>query len=264
MIGSSELLASGIAGSGVSVDGTEAARRFPERKALLVFADAVPLDLCRRKWPKNFQSLLRLLPLNSGWLEGVDLHFFSSLGLVCPSGCTTYLHGQRGASFGERLENAIEVLAGRGYGEIVIVGRDCPDLEISDIAQAFTHLGTHRLILGPDHRGGCYLIAFHANDRARLKQVRWQQNSDCNQLRERFGTEATFLLPVKYDLDSMDDVRLIAGSGSRWRQVAEELLRTLQPTFNAFRSIRVDSRLQRIKVDWQLPPPKTSSLSDLF
>jgi len=243
---------------------TETAHNSPERKAILVFADAVPLDLCRRKWPKNFQSLLRLLPLNSRWLEGVDVHFFSSLGLVCPSGCATYVHAQKGFSFGERLENAIEVLAGCGYREVVIVGRDCPDLDVSDIAQAFTHLDTHRLVLGPDHRGGCYLIAFHASDRTQLQQVRWQQNSDCNQLRERFGTEATLLLPVKYDLDSNEDVRLLARSGSSWRRVAEELLQTLQPTFRPFRSVRIDSPLQKMKVDWQLPPPNTSSLPDLF
>lgn len=231
-----------------------------ERRAILVFADATPLDLCRRKWPKNFQSLLKLLPLDSSWPAGIDTHFFSSLGLVHPTGSNTYVHTQMGSTFAERLENAIEELAGLGYDEIVIIGRDCPDLETSDILLAFSRLDEFRLVLGPDHCGGCYLIAFHASERELFRDVHWQQNSDCNELENLFGRERTFKLSVKQDLDTFDDVQRLARSTSRWCQVAEGLLEALDSDFRPFQTRRVDSRHRRLRLRWQLPPPSPSPL----
>jgi Uncharacterized protein conserved in bacteria (DUF2064) len=241
--------------SGISAKGI---RICPRRKALLVFAQAVSLDLSQRVWPRRMQVLLNGLPITSDCLEGVDIHFFGCNGFVPAGDAPNRVHRQQGASFAERLENAIGTLARLGYDEIVVIGRDCPDLEFSDITQAFSLLESHRLVLGPDHRGGCYLIAFHVSDRSRLTQVRWQRNSDCRELEARFGCDTTFLLPIKHDLDSMDDVRVLARAASRWQPIAEELLQTLQPEFTPFRVVRVYSPLQKMKVQWQLPPPSSS------
>ena len=45
------------------------------------------------------------------------------------------------------------------------MGRDCPGLGALDIERAFAELTSKKLVLGPDHRGGCYLIAFRIADR---------------------------------------------------------------------------------------------------
>jgi glycosyltransferase A (GT-A) superfamily protein (DUF2064 family) len=233
----------------------ETARSGSKRMAVLVFADSVALDLSRRKWPRNFQELLKALPSDSGGPAGIDVHRFSSHHLSSVAKSRTRFHLQRGSSFGERLENAIEDLAELGYHQLVIVGRDCPDLEVSDVFQAFSLLESHRLVLGPDHRGGCYLIAFHTADRSLLRGVRWQRNSDCQELRERFGPENTLALLVKQDLDTLDDVRLLARSMSRARGVAESLLRRIATECEPYDFPRVDHRLWNMRVHWQLPPP---------
>jgi Uncharacterized protein conserved in bacteria (DUF2064) len=234
----------------------EIAQKCIGSRAVLVFADAIPLDLCRRKWPKHFQCLLKFPLLNSGWPPEVDVHFFSSLGLVHPAGLGGYVHAQQGSSFGERLESAVETLAGLGYREIVIVGRDCPDLELSDITLAFSLLESCRLVLGPDHRGGCYLIAFRASDRSLLKNICWQHNRDFDELRKRFGHERTRVMPVKRDLDSLEDVRLLAGSSSRSQGIAASLIQTLESEFVALQLVQADTCQQEMRVSWQLPPPK--------
>jgi len=237
---------------GASRNGTSKSLR---TRAVLVFAQTVSMDLGRRGWPKQLQVLLKTPSVTSTSMEGVDVHFF---GCHCSEPSRTradYFHRQQGASFAERLENAIETLARLGYDQIVVVGRDCPDLEISEITQAFSLLKAHGLVLGPDHRGGCYLIAFHVRDRFRLKHVRWQRNSDCRELQERFGCEATFLLPVKYDLDSLSDIRLLSRSCSHWRTVAKRLLNSLALRFKEYRPRLVDSSSERMRLRWQLPPP---------
>lgn len=227
------------------------------RRAVLVFADAIALDLCRRRWPKTSQRLLQTPLFDSSCVGGAHIHLFTSPGFALSSSPAFTVHSQQGSSFGERFENAIEALARLGYDNIVIVGRDCPDLESADILRAFSLLENYRLVLGPDHRGGCYLIAFHASDRAILKNVRWQEGTDSVELQQRFGPESTALLPVKYDLDTLRDVWLLARSGSRWQRIAELLLQTLQSQSVAFEPIWVDSRLLRLRIHWQLPPPES-------
>jgi glycosyltransferase A (GT-A) superfamily protein (DUF2064 family) len=161
---------------------------------------------------------------------------------------------QQGASFGEKLENAIATLVRLGYHEIVIIGRDCPDLEPVDLHRAFESLEQNRLVLGPDHRGGCYLIAFHASDAPRLTGVQWQRNTDFRQIRERFVGDSVLELPVKADLDTWQDLWLLARSKSSLRSMAKALLDTLRVShaFPPDSAPPCDS-LQRIS--WQLPPP---------
>ncbi|MGH9338166.1 MAG: DUF2064 domain-containing protein [Acidobacteriota bacterium] len=116
-------------------------------KAILVFADPISLDLTRRKWPGRFACLLRLPDLKTALGAEADVHFFTS-----PTGVLSAnrsgpggLHPQRGCGFGERLQNAVEDLTSLGYEQIVIVGRDCPDLNAGDIRRALKLLQNHRV-----------------------------------------------------------------------------------------------------------------------
>lgn len=233
-----------------------------ERRAVLVFADAVAADLARRRWPESFQPLLQTQTFDAEWSGGSDVHFFTANGITPPDlPASITIHTQRGATFAERLENAVETLAKLGYRQVVIVGRDCPDLEAADIERAFEQLDDHKLVLGPDHRGGCYLIALHLCDRAMLKGICWQQNTDCAELARRFGAAQTALLPVKLDLDSVTDIRLLARSTSRWRYLAAELLRSLASGVTPFLFRPFISSQAFLRVLWQLPPPSDSSLT---
>lgn len=232
-----------------------------KKRALLVFADAAPLDLCRRRLPISFQALFRPLPLESGLPGSVEVHFFSSQRISPAVGGPFPVHLQKGSSFGERLENAIEDLATLGYDQIVIVGRDCPDLEARDVFEAFSLLESRRLVLGPDHRGGCYLIAFGTADRSLLKRVRWRRNSDFQELRERFGPENTTVLSIKQDLDTLADVRLLARSASRARALAEALLLRITPEFELYDFRSTNPPFEKMRLRWQLPPPSDFTLT---
>lgn len=230
-----------------------------ERRALLIFADSAHTDCRRRGWPAAFRILLETHSFSFDRRPGFDAHWFTSRGcnrLVSPS---IEVHLQEGASFGQRLENAVESLAQLGYQEIVIVGQDCPDLEPIDICQAFDLLDKHGLVLGPDHRGGCYLIGIHATDRKRMNGVRWQRNADFCEIRRRFADESTFELPVKIDLDTFEDVWLLATSKSAFRWLAKALLESDQ-LHAAFEDSFFQPYSAEQRIHWQLPPPAQRSL----
>lgn len=225
------------------------------RRALLIFAESGHTDCARRGWPLSFCKLLLTQHSYVQQGEDFDTHLFTSPRFHAFAEPSITVHPQAGVSFAERLDDAVEVLARHGYEEIVMVGQDCPDLELPDIRRAFEELNRHALVLGPDHRGGCYLIGIHAADRSKLRGVQWQRNTDFRALLGRFGIENTFRLPVKMDLDTWGDVRLLARSRSRWRHLAQFLLRSQLPNWTVFHlSARMDPILSQ-RNDWQLPPP---------
>src|SRR5207248_9503207 len=191
------------------------------RQAVLIFADETHVDLARRSFPRAAQPLLNL-PALSRLSREIDVHIFSSTGRAAPF--AQGIHRQSGYDFASRLENAIEKIRELGYDEIVAIGRDCPSLRATDIERAFAELASRKLVLGPDHRGGCYLIAFRSADRALLRGVRWKRNTDCARLRRRCHAADVFLLAVKHDLDSWNDLRIFARGESAPAHLAAFLL----------------------------------------
>lgn len=218
------------------------------RTAVLIFADAQQRDLRRRGLSSCHAALLSVPRLQE--LSGrADLHWFTDAAArsnPVAQGSGVSVHKQRGHSFGERLENAVEDLTRDGYERVVIVGRDCPQLSVKDVAAAIDQLDKRQLVLGPDHRGGCYLIALHTADRGRLNGIRWQQNTDAAELRSRFDDCNVALLETKFDLDGIEDVRALARI---WSLPNEHATLAIAPSVDLVRFL---SHLRRFV---QLPPP---------
>jgi hypothetical protein len=223
------------------------------RRALLVFAEDAHIDLARRALPRAARPLFALPRPDSESSHGIDIHLFRSSHASTIQG-GPQLHQQTGRDFGARLENAIEKLHELAYTEIVVIGGDCPGLRWVDIEHAFATLGSRKLVIGPDHRGGCYLIAFHLRDRDLIRGIRWKQHTDCAQLRHRCLPSEICVLPRKHELDSWADVRLFARSGDPLARLASFLLTVIcgrDITVTDF----VDLARQQIRVRWQMPPP---------
>ncbi|MGI8436742.1 MAG: TIGR04282 family arsenosugar biosynthesis glycosyltransferase [Chthoniobacterales bacterium] len=211
------------------------------RRALLIFANHARLDLARRALPRAALPLLQNSAIARSAGADYDVHLFGAL-------------RQRGDGFAARLEHAIETLSAQGYDEIVAVGRDCPALSANDITQAFAELRDTRLVLGPDHRGGCYLIAFRAADRALLQGIRWQRNTDCAQLQRRCEAAEVALLSIKHDIDSWADARLAARADERIARRAAFLFQAGRALAREVVS-HFDAATHFVRLHGQIPPP---------
>ena len=224
-----------------------------QRRAVLIFADNLGVDLARRGLPCAARDLFRSHE-QAARVSGADVHLFTTWTAAGGS----RVHAQSGVGFGERLENAIETLAARGYEEIVAIGRDCPELSAADVSCAFAQLAGKRLVLGPDHRGGCYLIALRSSDRDLVRGIRWKRNTDCAQLGDRCDAGEVFLLRVKQDVDSWADLKLLARGGDRLGQIAARLLRSSSGFAHSLNGF-VDLAAAHLRVRWQMPPPRLAS-----
>jgi 2-phospho-L-lactate guanylyltransferase (CobY/MobA/RfbA family) len=222
------------------------------RRAVLLFAEKTHVDLARRSFPMAARPLLNLPAFASEFSPAIDVHLFTSAGNAGVD--SSRIHRQSGRGFAERFENAIETIAQLGYDEVVAVGRDCPGLRALDIEHAFAELASKKLVLGPDHRGGCYLIAFRTADRELLRDVRWKRNTDCAQLLERGGAAHVFLLPVKQDLDSWSDLRIFARGGGLLARFASFLLDLFSVSHRQIAPF-VSFAAQHMRERQQMPPP---------
>lgn len=222
------------------------------RRAVLIFAEKAHIELARRSFPAAARPLLNLPAFASDFSPDIEVHLFVSAGNG--DAADPHVHRQVGRGFAARFENAIETMARLGYDEVVAVGRDCPGLGARDIEQAFAELASNKLVLGPDHRGGCYLIGFRAPDRALLHGVRWKRNTDCAELLRRGGATDVFLLPVKHDLDSWSDLRLFARTNEALAHLAAFVLSLISRAQTGLVEF-VSIASQRMRIRQQMPPP---------
>ena len=230
---------------------THGALKAVHRRAVLVFADSHAFDLARRSLPRAAGQLLNSSALFRGCHVFADVHFFTKAVKARES---ERIHPQVGRNFRDRFGNAVGALTRLGYDEIVAVGGDCPSLHKNDIVIAFQQLAHNKLVLGPDHRGGCYLIGFHAANREVLHDIRWNRNSDCGQLRARCAASEVFLLPVKQDLDSWADLRLLARTGEAAGKIAAFLVALAGAAIRDFVSFVIPAE-QGVRERGQMPPP---------
>ncbi|MEL7161067.1 MAG: DUF2064 domain-containing protein [Bacteroidota bacterium] len=127
---------------------------------------------------------------------------------------------QRGNSFGERLTNAMAEVYDRGYERILVVGNDCPSVRTRHLRAAAQLLESGKNVLGPNRRGGIWLLGLQRKDfcAARLTGLSWQS--------EEIYAELAAWLPETERLSSLADVNALTDlrrEWTHWRSLLAEL-----------------------------------------
>ena len=84
----------------------------------------------------------------------------------------TYLP-QFAGGLGHRLHQAFMANFRSGMGAVVAIGADCPELSTRHLEQAFKHLQTHDVVLGPAADGGYYLIGLSRPQEQLFENIPW-------------------------------------------------------------------------------------------
>ncbi|WP_028314313.1 TIGR04282 family arsenosugar biosynthesis glycosyltransferase [Desulfatibacillum aliphaticivorans] len=102
------------------------------------------------------QDMLSMLERTGG-----EIHVFFWPPEEPPQMKTPYpLHPQKGASLGERMQNAFEEIFSQGYDKALLMGSDIPDLPMDIIQEAEKLLEENACVLGPSEDGGYFLVGF--------------------------------------------------------------------------------------------------------
>jgi rSAM/selenodomain-associated transferase 1 len=117
---------------------------------------------------------------------------------------------QRGDAFGERLLAAAEDVLACGFSAVCLIDSDSPTVPAAAFEAAVAALARHgdRVVLGPSHDGGYYLIGLKQAHSEVFDRITWSTSTVLAETIER-AREAAIeveLLPLCYDVD--DDATL--------------------------------------------------------
>jgi rSAM/selenodomain-associated transferase 1 len=120
---------------------------------------------------------------------------------------------QADGDLGRRLQLFFERQIAGGADAIVAIGTDSPTLPVAFIEQAFHLLESHDVVLGPAQDGGYYLIGCGRRLPPVFDGITWGTADVLAQTARRLDNPAwrLALLPPWYDIDTLDDWRMLCG-----------------------------------------------------
>lgn len=118
---------------------------------------------------------------------------------------------QRGRSFGERITHAIADVFAAGHEHVIVLGNDCPQLSVAHLNTAARLLREERDVIGPDGRGGAWMIGLRRSDfdAATFAGLAWKTENLLKELQAYCSSPA--LLEVLRDVNTLADFRELVG-----------------------------------------------------
>jgi rSAM/selenodomain-associated transferase 1 len=169
----------------------------------------------------------------------VTLDAFANLGdrrvlAFTPASGETYFHKlvggryeiipQGDGDFGARMARFFTRQLHEPGTRVVLIGADSPTLPAAHVAQAFGRLQDHDVVLGPATDGGYCLIGCTGQAPPIFDGIAW---SGPNVLRDTIrllpAPARLALLPPWYDIDTLEDCRLLRGHLSALKRAGMEL-----------------------------------------
>ncbi len=116
------------------------------------------------------------------------------------------LFTQAGADLGERMHAALDAALGRG-AHAILIGSDCPALDVDYLAQAAHALREHDAVFGPAEDGGYVLVGL-ARPLDVFAGIAWSSPDVMAATRANLTARCVTWreLPVLWDLDTPDDL----------------------------------------------------------
>jgi uncharacterized protein len=112
---------------------------------------------------------------------------------------------QRGNGFGERLLRTTEDLFACGFTSVCLIDSDSPTVPTGAFVRAAEELAESgdRVVLGPSHDGGYYLLGLNQRHNHLFENISWSTAAVAQQTRERAKQLSlpVISLPTWYDVD---------------------------------------------------------------
>ncbi len=179
-----------------------------EQTAILFFSRSAKLESKHKNWTgnaeKDYDLAQLLINSSASFLKKLNkpIYIFDE-------------HRQQGNSFGEKLANAFEALYRKGYKSVVALGNDFFDWQSISWNEVFTKLQDNKSVIGPNLRGGAYLIGVHQAhfNKQSFEQLPWQSNKLYNELLGHFNkNNQPLVLDKKRDVNTRCDIVLFLRS----------------------------------------------------
>lgn len=197
--------------------------------AILIFTQEVDTDASRKL----------LTPLKN---KGVNKLIFSKLNdFVERTSSSTHLpvftsrqfvkNNQK--SYGKQLTAAINAVFEKGFEKIICIGNDCPALSKAQILKSVQKLQTNDTVVGPDLRGGVYLIGLSKNTfcAETFENIAWQSEKMLESYIKNFPYQQISFIESFADIHTFEELQTYKSS----RYFIRFLINIIEKSFIIFR-----------------------------
>lgn len=187
---------------------------------ILIFAQPVSADAARKRLAyqpqTNRLTIQRLNERVRQTAEATSLPVLRSADLITHTG-----------TFGEQLTAALQATFALGFERVLVVGNDCPALTTAHLTLAAERLQSESVVLGPDQRGGLYLLGLSRNafDPALLVALPWQTGRLWGAVRRVYANQFVSYLPQSGDVNNRADLRQYRATSSTVASFIAQLLK---------------------------------------
>lgn len=172
---------------------------YPQDTAILLFSRSASTEASHKKWTKEPE-------LN----YSIASHLIRRTKRQLAQAAFPVIHidetKQIGFSFGERLSNAFQRIFSEGYQYVICVGNDCQNLQLNWKA-VVADLRAGKVVLGPDQRGGVYLLGISAAIPIGgfMERIPWNTSYVFEELCDRIAD--TKILETRRDTNNFEDIQ---------------------------------------------------------
>lgn len=126
-------------------------------------------------------------------------------------------HLQEGNDLGGRMKAAFYRIFRKGYKKVIIIGTDCPQINVNIISKSFEELSQHDVVLGPSSDGGYYLLGMNKYFPYLFDNIEWSSISVLSETIKKIKAKKleVFMLPRLIDIDTEEDIQ-------KWLSQTEE------------------------------------------
>jgi uncharacterized protein len=174
--------------------------------ALLLFASEFLEEsknkiIAPKKLSLNRNVIKKLNDYTHQKFENSSINIFYSKNLKLPEKAT----------FGEKISLAISKVLNEGFENIIVIGNDCPDLELKQVLAAASALKNKDWVIGPDLRGGTYLIGISKKvfDPLTFQNLNWQSSFLFEDLVSTYSSHSVLVLDPLQDINSFQDIIIL-------------------------------------------------------
>lgn len=156
-----------------------------------------------------YKHLLSITERETSQVENCEIHIYFSDHVYEESWPTATKFVQQGDDLGKRMLNAFQDGFNAGYGPIVGIGSDLPDISSEIITSGLEVLNTNDFVFGPALDGGYYLIGMRELLPFVFENKEWSTEgllAETLEEIEQKQKKAATLQPLN-DIDTIEDLR---------------------------------------------------------
>ncbi len=177
-----------------------------------------PENAARLQFQMTRHLLDQARELPSGTRVEVHLHGGSARLMSALFGEDLDVLPQSGHGLGDRMARALKHGLDRGAGRVVLVGSDCPAVDVRVLSRAFETLSSRDVVFGPAEDGGFYLLGLSSSvsrDRVAplLSTIEWGTSRVLSQTTDKAAELglSSALVDTLPDIDRPEDLGRIPG-----------------------------------------------------